>query len=331
MRTKMRKGFTLIELLVVIAIIAILVSLLLPAVQQAVAARRTQCKNQLKQLGLALHNYHDTFRVMPPGNTLGSEGLSFTGNCFFYSSNGLNSKGAPWTVMILPQLEQSNLYDRFDFDYDLDWVLSASTATWFEPGNGGPTAVRAIHDQLLQTPLSAYQCPSDPNTSSSPITTYVGVAGGDPGLDGALECSGTSPRRYTIDGILYPGSSTRIRDIVDGTSNTLLIGESKYAPSNVSRGYSWASAPYMQTPGQHLQTTTTSAVDPINNTPAIIGASQSNPVSQIFSGTFGSHHVGGAQFALGDGSVRFLSENLDMSTFSERLAIRNDGLVVGEF
>ena len=136
------RGFTLIELLVVIAIIAILIALLLPAVQQArEAARRTQCRNNLKQIGLALHNYHDTFRLFPPGVIRDGQN---------------NSEAWGWTVFILPFLEQANLYNQLDPDtYRLRDLLAGLNPTY-----PAPTANAAI----LQNPLSVFICPSDPNS-----------------------------------------------------------------------------------------------------------------------------------------------------------------------
>ncbi len=184
-----RRGFTLIELLVVIAIIAILISLLLPAVQQArEAARRSSCKNNLKQVGLALHNYHDTHRTFPPGWVRGAAD---------------SSPGWGTFTFLLPHLDQANLYNTL---------------------NPGPAAMPSAANANTQTVLSVYVCPSDtgPNInaalSSHGKSNYICVMGSNV----APSASAVG------DGLFYRHSSVRIRDITDGTSNTFAIGERYY-------------------------------------------------------------------------------------------------------
>jgi prepilin-type N-terminal cleavage/methylation domain-containing protein/prepilin-type processing-associated H-X9-DG protein len=189
---KLRRGFTLIELLVVIAIIAILIALLLPAVQQArEAARRTECKNKLKQIGIALHNYHDVNKTFPAG---------------YYKEPAVD-KGWGWGTSILPMIEQKNLFDQLD------------PAVNLIPGDqAGLTPAAGTPGALVQTELAAYRCPSDGgaaiNTSRGDHATsnYVGVTG-----DTNVSSGG--------NGTFYQNSQIGLRDMTDGSSNTAVVGE----------------------------------------------------------------------------------------------------------
>jgi len=151
-----RAGFTLVELLVVIAIIGLLVALLLPAIQAArEAARRTECSNKLKQIGLALHNYHDTYNVFPPG------AITKTTSCSLNTGNTRTDGGAPWTVLTLPFMEQSSLHDRFDFSkpFASRWNDGATPNTNFS---------------LQFTTNRTFHCPSDPwSKRNNPNNDYL--------------------------------------------------------------------------------------------------------------------------------------------------------------
>lgn len=279
---KKSKGFTLIELLVVIAIIAVLVALLLPAVQQArEAARRTQCKNHLKQLVLAMHNYHDQYRTFPSGYIVDT--------------------GWGWGTMLLPNLDQTPLFEQLDPSGDMDLT--------------NPDLL-----ENLRTPLETYRCPSDPkpdlNDKSKPnvhakkeisISNYIGIMG-------------SYLSNPTGNGTLYQNSSVQMRDMTDGASNTLLFGERDYQNH---RGSIWGgSTNHPDTNRNFLMSQTTDMTR--------INAPHQN--------AFGSLHTGGAHFAMCDGSVHFISENIDsqdgtgnaMGTW-QRLGARNDGQVVGQF
>ncbi len=311
-----RSAFTLIELLVVIAIIAILIALLLPAVQQArEAARRTQCKNHLKQLGLAIHNYESTFTMLPI-NRYGDYGYSSVWNSAFEDSYSWS-----WLATILPYIDQAPLYNAANIPH-----------------------VRLQNSLQLAAPVVVFTCPSD-TLSGSPVrnelsnylrtnplvgmTNYKGVQGanfcwGDwanPGVAG----NGCEPWE-SGDGAFFPMNWVRPlgwRHFLDGTSQTLIIGEQDFnagdaGPGRYGLGYAWA----------HSVEAGASAAFPINarrpdGTPYAPGDWQGR-------NGFRSRHVGGAQFALADGTVRFLSENMALGLY-RALATVLGSETVGEF
>ncbi len=303
------RGFTLIELLVVIAIIAILIALLLPAVQQArEAARRSSCKNNMKQLGLAVHNYHDTFRVFPIA-TVGS------------------TSRTNWRTFILPYLDQAPLYNQLNF-----------SSSFLCNGTSGNLA------HLIGVTVSVYTCPSSPldpnntavlnNTQGCQTHRYVGISGAtpDPAGRGTAVCdAGDYTTIYCNTGILVPNVVVRMRDVTDGTSNTLVIAEQSGTVNgaDLSNNYygGWSGSGPAAPPGDtHWGAGNTSVRYPINHQSASAGTGtvyQGNSVINSF-------HVGGTHGLLADGSVRFLSENLDF-TLLTKLCAKNDGLVVGEF
>ncbi len=304
-RLQGRHGFTLIELLVVIAIIAILIALLLPAVQQArEAARRSQCQNNLKQLGLALHNYHDVHKVFPPGE-IGVR-LSDGSTQFRDANSPVNLIG--WSCFILPYMDQANLYNSigstvFSASFGAAWYSSSTVST------------------LGQTPLSAFACPSDPmglvNTDMGGWgkSNYGGCAGG------TTQASGIRPTTSaSCKGVFYINSSTRIRDITDGTSNTILLGERTteggqkgtiWIGQRTDVGWGYAEYVYLNL----LNDTTEHRIN---------GTGYNGDA-------YSSSHEGGAQFLLGDGAVRFISENVNHAATAINLANRADGNVVAEY
>jgi len=301
-----KTGFTLIELLVVIAIIGVLVGLLLPAVQQArEAARRASCTNKLKQLGLALHNFHDINLGLPRGG--------FNG--------GANNESWGWGVYILPQLELKNLYD------DLDPMNRRLRDL------GGTAADRA----LARISLDGFRCPSDPGQdinsqrdldgagwpggANGRIATanYVGVCGtlhvSDPNNNGVLhsgpEYTGAFP---PPDKDLWVGHN--FKKISDGLSKTLMLGERTWR----CWAGGWAGNRNPTGQGPRGADYTMGKVNIAMNGP--IG-SNNNGCRQSFS----SEHPGGAQFGFADGSVAFVSENINITTY-RRLGQRSDGQTV---
>jgi prepilin-type N-terminal cleavage/methylation domain-containing protein len=270
-----RPAFTLIELLVVIAIIGILVALLLPAVQKVrEAAARAQCLNNLRQIGLALHNYHDVHKHLPPG----------------YVASGPYSDGATdtapgwgWAAFILPDLEQGNLYKRIDFTQPVQ------------------------NSSAIQMPLAVFLCPSDlppdqpfwiTDAGLSPMalaapSSYAATVGSD-----ASDCADP-----TGNGVFYRNSATRLTDITDGTSNTVLVGDRAW----VQVQGIWAGAPAGAVCRAGPQNPWKNAIAPA---PVLVLAHNNwiNIQTDADGGLddFSSNHFGGANLLFGDGSAHFI-------------------------
>jgi len=317
-RTK--QGFTLIELLVVIAIIAILIALLLPAVQQArEAARRTQCKNHLKQLGLAMHNYHDTVRSFPHNAVPQVGGVAD------------RQRGASWMVRLLPYMDQAPAYNQMTFN-GTDWTAQ-----------DGTNLNQAITEKLM---VSGLNCPSSP----LPVTDekggvhqrshYVGISGSYYQGGSSTVLAGQPYvdvyGRTVYNGVIVAAATgsrpTKMRDITDGTTNTMMISEQgdflrDAAGNRVDRtssghwGGAWSCGGGA---GTWTQSVTTLRY-PIGT---FAGAGNTQPYEVNI--PFSSAHTGGVQTTLADGSVRFISENIDFGTLTG-LCDRQDGAVLGEF
>ncbi|MBT5018234.1 DUF1559 domain-containing protein [bacterium] len=306
MKPLKKRGFTLIELLVVIAIIAILIALLLPAVQQArEAARRTECKNKLKQWGLGLHNYHDTHKVFP-------QGAMARNNSAAAPANNL-----PWSVHVLPFIDQAPLYNTFNFSlhYNNNTV-------------GTPTNRSRRNEQfpLLHCASARTRDKKPSNAAEGWTIHYYGIAGAKgprpAPLTGNWSHTGTANGNHggnSTNGILYRQSSTAIRDILDGTSNTLLIGEISSVPTNSNSYRAWIQGASNANAG--------AAHYACKNVLVGIGPAGWSGSRRFSDVAFGSNHVGGAQFLLADGSVRFVSENIDFDTY-QASASKDDGLVL---
>lgn len=278
------RGFTLIELLVVIAIIAILVALLLPAVQQArEAARRTQCRNHLKNIATGLHNYHDAHSVLPPGWV--NDGVC----------NSWYRPPAGWSAMILPMLDQENLYR------DLETATNGFATGWF----GVPEA-----EEVASRPLALFQCPTD---TMGALNKKRYVSGGSTTLCGTSNYVGVLGTTWLAcflpptDGLFYGPSSTKFRDVTDGTSNTIMVGERSTNDHYV--GSAWVG------PRENFNNATTSTACRGDSAYRLNGTS-------AFS--FASQHIGGVQFARVDGSVIFLGENVDGATYEALATISGE-------
>lgn len=322
--TRLRRGFTLIELLVVIAIIAILIALLLPAVQQArEAARRSSCKNNLKEIGLALHNYHDVHICFPPGYV--DSGAQVNVNQGHWS----------WTVMIFPYLDQGPLFEQLDVgDVTVAAQLSAKLS-------------------LFQQELTSYRCPSDVGNqlNSAPgnvrdiqdtngtfrsISTNNYVAANN---SWELRRNASSDPTTGANGMFSRNSSKRFRDMSDGSSNIIMVGE---RASQVT-GFETHSAVLFaikDSTGTGWNDVTEGGTLPDNDLSYALGGGLTRINQPTANGRqgFSSPHSGGVQVLMGDGRVRFINENIQHnnstnvvdSTF-ERLIGIDDNQPVGEF
>jgi prepilin-type N-terminal cleavage/methylation domain-containing protein/prepilin-type processing-associated H-X9-DG protein len=274
-----RHGFTLIELLVVIAIMAILVALLLPAVQAArEAARRTQCKNNLKQMGLALHNYHDSLRCFPPGYVAGSDDITST------------TPGWGWGVMIMPYLELSNV------------SLTLNTQLPIEDPTNTAGVLQRLPVFLCPSdiyPDEPFAVTSDPDNTVVIVQTrpcsYAGCVGND--------ASEVDDNSVPWTGVLYRNSQVRADDITDGTSSTIVIGERAWAQTKGT----WVGAPQ----GALIRAGSMNPFSTVTATSAIAILAHAHWINNKTDSDgglddYGSEHSGGAQFLFADGSVRFL-------------------------
>lgn len=316
-----RRGFTLVELLVVIAIISLLVALLLPAVQQArEAARRTQCRNQLKQIGLALHNYHDIANVFPPGWVYDPHRAA--------SSAPTNCWG--WGAMILPHLDQSVLYNQLNMEQGFFAGLDSAG----QNSSSGTTG-------LESTRLSLFRCPSDTGSeqvrsgtfSSGPVMNY-GARSNYPGVNGGLLLDFMPLTDH--GGVFGENSHRGLQDMLDGSSNCVMVGERAWKEVNgTGTGTSglWAGT-RSGTPGSQLANGVAFAVGtcvvPMNVSPITSENPLGSGVSDGAWHNFSSQHPQGAHFVFGDGSVRFIYDLIDYQVYG-RLATIADGNAIGDY
>jgi prepilin-type N-terminal cleavage/methylation domain-containing protein len=307
-----RRGFTLIELLVVIAIIAILIGLLLPAVQKVrEAAARMSCKNNLKQIGLAMHNYHDAMNGFPPGYTSNAAGSDGTG------------PGWGWAAYLLPYLEQGNVHRLIDFNV----ALTAA----------GP------HDTARQSNVPFLRCPSDVRQDPIALSEFVspGALGTSLARSNYVACYGNTPflgedpvvpaQHLTIDGIsgrgmFYRNSRTRMADVRDGLSNTLMVGE-RSAKNSISTwvgvvpGSTWRSVNDQANYGGIPTNLATSLV--------LGHACRQHPPSTTLgvAEDFSSSHINGINVVFSDGSVRSVHGGVSMQVYPFTATIA-DGLAI---
>lgn len=310
-----KKGFTLVELLVVIAIIGILVALLLPAVQAArEAARRTQCSNKLKQLGLAMHNYHDTFLTLPPG--------ACGGGIAGFGDN--NQSGYVWIRFVLPFIEMSNFNDQ--------WQVGRQYAD-------GTQVNGVSNNSLIQTLIPAYTCPSDVTTktwNNTPNYNYaVNLGNTDTGRTNPF--NGVAFGSAPFESGTGATRAYNLAALVDGTSNTLLLAEIRAGQVGQDlRGLTW----YVP----HVGMTTyyapnTKSPDALNggfcqnasNAPLglpCVAASAADGNPSRFSSR--SRHPNGVLVTLGDASTRYVSQTIDITTW-RNLGSMQDGTPLGAY
>jgi len=313
---KTPRGFTLIELLVVIAVIAILVALLLPAVQQArEAARQSQCKSNLKQLGIALHNYHDVQNVLPPSTIAKGQCDTGVGNPLVLNATG-------WT-MLLPYMDQVTIYNEYDSHQAAGHYTAGALA-----GTIVGDAVTSGNGALVAKPLAVLTCPSEPGTPFHPSDGSHYVIKNGSGLDGAKTsydfstindyygCNKWATRSKATRRMFEDNSFCRFRNIEDGTSNTVAVVETRFdvyngeCPAWGYRGWVMIGIDF--------------GTYGINQT--VYGGVERAP--ELGSWAYsGSYHVGGCNILLADGAVRFVSELIDTATRRNLATMADDQLV----
>jgi len=322
-----RGAFTLVELLVVIAIIGVLVALLLPAVQAArEAARRMQCSNNLKQIGIALHNYHDIHKSFPYGA--------------FNLRETWPSSGSNWRALILPFLEQNAVHSQLSFTADSHFMAGGAAGSDALQGN----------EVLRGFRLDTYLCPSstiDPfdiapvsnNDGSAMNIHYVGVQGAAPPVPGADPNRGTnncSQGTSCNNGLLVANETFRMSDATDGTSNTMLVSEQSGLVDGVNRTSNYYGGWYGSRHPRTIndpngcsdlwQTGTSCLAHALNSNVVDSGTERMYRNNTIYN----SQHPGGVNVLLADASIQFIAETIDFVTL-KRLACRYDGEPVGSF
>lgn len=314
-----RRGFTLIELLVVIAIIAVLIALLLPAVQQArEAARRSQCRNNLKQYGLAIHNYHSTNKYLPPGNAVWDQ-----------------VPRVGWHVRILPEVDQAGLFKqlRFQGPYSSTTDVGTNPGQFPSAGTLGDLRRQFLSDkkEARAHTVSLFRCPSD----STPLirggwaqASYCGSLGANSVPSATVACRvyegfdipansaghGNSNQSGRISGVFSRfGAAIKFANVKDGLSNTIFVGEILHPCNNHGEGW-WSR--------NGAANAHASTISPLNNrntcpdpwkqviNPACTATNQYN-----YSWGFKSEHAGGVQFLFGDGAVRFINNNISYQMY----------------
>jgi len=300
-----RTGFTLVELLVVIAIIAILIALLLPAVQQVrEAARRSSCSNNLRQIGLAIVNYSESLLSFPPGK-VGCDGWT-QGPCAGKPSRGRQGSGA--FLLILPWIEQTQIYKMIEPSLPKGAVYPGDAENASPDGTTTGWKTEAVR-QAVMTPISVYLCPSDPVEK-----IFTSSSGDQRATCSYAVCQGSNGPTFGIDqikvkhynnGMFLYLQGVKPRQVLDGLSNTIMAGET-YEGHLPDSQNTWCV-------GMRHTHTMRSTDNPLNTPPG------KGVVVDLYgykaNGAFGSKHPGGANFAFGDGHVEFLSENINLPLY----------------
>ena len=363
-RLKRASGFTLIELLVVIAIIAILVALLLPAVQQArEAARRTQCRDNLHNIGIAAHNYHDAFGEFPPAIINSGAVNNATLHTIKTSQWHWNLNTTGWTMM-LPYLDEAPLYNQYNFNMPSSAVDRDSNPITFLPSVPA-TIVPPENTEVVRTVLPVLLCASEPfklykyNSGGSASwrgayfveTEYSGkvactsymMAGGDAWEGHAfyshyetsiIDMPVQEPPRLRVkrNGVFGVNQSSNMAGITDGSSNTVMFGESTLDKHSAAYRPTWGAGKHVGLFGRVVPRRTTNSTVNIRwkiNEP-LHTSSSCTTCNKPYAWTFSSRHDGGAFFCMGDDHVKFLNDSIDYFTFCY-LNMKADDQSVGEF
>jgi prepilin-type N-terminal cleavage/methylation domain-containing protein/prepilin-type processing-associated H-X9-DG protein len=352
-----RTGFTLIELLVVIAIIAVLVGLLLPAVQKVrEAANRSKCGNNLKQMGLALHHYHDTYSQFPPAKINSGSSSFGKKSTSFYPKQPYKVYNHTGFVLLLPFIEQDNLYKQYNFDYPScksSWGGSLPTYPLLTCDDLAKMDVSQANADVVGTRIPIYECPSD-DKPPDPITdTVMNDKCGAYARTNARRSNYLFATAHATDytpsypywenpryvGAFGTNGAARLAEIKDGTSSTIAIGESRQKHVSTSYGPYWGSGTHTAVHGYTPWCDPNNCPYPSLNTSTPRGFNVNFPYGEVvydykdyraelqYAWGFGSWHPGGANFLFCDGSVKLIGDKIDYLIFQALSTIANGEVI----